>query len=91
MKFKGVCNRCGNCCFIGEFKCANLILSGKQGEPMAAHCLVYHERIPGMPIILTKPNGEWRTGICAHTLPAEDDKLLQLIIDGKCSLGVTNG
>lgn len=86
MTLKGKCNQCGACCYVGDAKCTNLLTDGARAE-----CAIYANRIPGMAIILRKPDGSWLEGVCNHQLPKEEDILAQLITDGICSMEISNG
>ena len=86
MGLTGNCNRCGACCWVDDFKCTNLNI-----EDGRTSCLVYGDRKPGMPIILTNNQGEWKDGFCNHTLPVEEEILTRLIKQGACSLEVSDG
>lgn len=85
---KGKCNQCGNCCFIGEFKCTNLVLVGAVGTPMASYCSVYAMRHTDMPITMKNKKGEMIQAYCAHNSELEDSILRELILENKCSLEV---
>lgn len=91
MGLTGLCNRCGNCCFVGPFKCENLEVSGLPGTPNATRCKVYQSRYTDMPIMLTAPNGAIVRGYCLHGSKAEEMELTKLIHEGQCSLEVTDG
>lgn len=80
----GTCNRCGACCYVGEFRCANLV-DAPDGR---ASCAIHANRVPGMVVIMTRPNGDWIEGICNHTLPIEDRLLTPLIEQGVCSMEI---
>jgi hypothetical protein len=81
------CNRCGACCYADGYKCVNLI-TAPDGR---TNCAVWPWRVPGMPIIMTKPGGKWIEGICNHTLPIEEKILTGLMEQGVCSMEVDNG
>lgn len=77
----GSCNRCGACCFIGEYRCTNL-----EGELGDTTCKVYALRYKDMPISLKAPDGRVKHGYClGHNTRAEEIVLTQLIRQGKCS------
>jgi hypothetical protein len=89
---KGTCNQCGNCCFLGEYKCTNLIVTGEPGRPMATRCAVYGSRYPDMPITLRDGSGRSIGGYCLHNTGfAEEVELTKLIIERKCVLEVSDG
>lgn len=82
----GLCNQCGACCWVGAYKCTNLI-TAKDGR---AACAVYGDREPGMDIVLTRASDNaWMRGTCNHKTPEEQGLLRQLIEQGICSLEVT--
>ncbi len=83
---KGECNQCSLCCFVGNARCANLIITGKPGEPMASKCAVYDKRVaPNMPILLIHPGGRVEWGTCWHGHPMED-KVIEPWLGRGCSL-----
>ena len=86
VKLTGTCNQCGLCCYIGEFRCINLIVSGKPGEPMASKCGAYNSRYDGMPIVLVDPNGKTRMATCSHGSELEDLEIFERGIGKGCSM-----
>jgi hypothetical protein len=83
---KGNCNRCGNCCVIGDSRCTNLL-----GELGNTTCAVYAVRYLDMPIIMRDSQGNELNAYCAHGSRQEEDILTRLILEGKCSLEVSDG
>lgn len=82
MPLKGSCNRCGNCCVLGAYRCVNLL--GKIGEKTT--CAVYDKRFPDMPIWMVSPSGAAIRAYCMHdTGYAEEQVLTRLVREGKCS------
>jgi len=69
---------------VNGFKCQNL-LTAPDGR---AFCAVYQNRIPGMTIVLTKPDGSYIRGKCNHGLPVEAKILTPLIEQGLCSMEI---
>lgn len=87
IRLVGECNQCGLCCFIGELRCINLIVTGEVGQLMATKCAVHGMRYPGMPIIMVDPQG--RIGM--ETICGKDDAdeafvIIQRGIGKGCSL-----
>ena len=92
IKLVGECNRCGLCCFAGEFRCQNLIVTGKPGEPMATACAVHRSRTPGMFILFFDSQGRVAAdGVCGHNTPAEPLVIIERGIGKGCSLEVVEG
>ena len=84
---KGTCNQCSRCCWIGSFKCEHLEITGIAGMPWSSRCRVHDKRYTDMPILMTDPHGAIKQAFCLHDAgPAEDDRLIQLIRQGQCSL-----
>lgn len=81
MPLKGSCNRCGACCFVGPYRCTNLL--GKTGEKTT--CAVYDKRYTNMPIWLVAPSGAAIQGYCMHNSLDEELRLMDLVEQGKCS------
>lgn len=81
----GHCNQCGACCWVGAYKCSNLITA----ESGRAACAVYGDREPGMQILMVREaDGAWIHGRCNHTLPEETEILKHMIEQGICSMEV---
>ena len=86
MSISGQCNQCGNCCWIGNFKCQYLDIGGIAGMPMSTRCTVHDKRYTDMPILLADPHGAVKQGFCLHGSQAEEFELTKLIRQGQCSL-----
>lgn len=87
MALKGECSRCGLCCYVGEFKCTNLVIVGQPGPPMASTCAVHFMRYPHMPIILRAPDGREVISECTYGNPTLEEEVLRGFIEaGQCSL-----
>ena len=71
VKLTGDCNRCGMCCFMGRYRCVNLLVEGKPGEPKATKCGAYSIRYNAMPIVMIDPEGEIVDAFCRHDDPNE--------------------
>ncbi len=87
IRLVGECNQCGLCCFIGELRCINLIVTGEVGQPMATACAVHKSRYPGMKILMVSPSGS----IGMETICGKDDAdeafvIIQRGIGKGCSL-----
>ena len=57
IKLVGECNQCGLCCYVGSYRCINLMVMGTPGEPMATRCGLRDLRYDGMPIKLVDDKG----------------------------------
>lgn len=90
MKLKGLCNRCGLCCYTGPFRCVNLIVTGTPGQPEATKCGRYNDRYAGLPIIMVDREGKILEGdhVCCHG--REDESIIIALkgIGKGCSLEV---
>lgn len=79
---KGSCNRCGNCCQLGPYRCSHL--KGEVGG--FTTCDVYDKRYTNMPIVMTSPSGARVDAYCMHGAGLEEElRLMELIDQGKCS------
>jgi len=81
MLLKGTCNRCGNCCVLGQYRCDHL-----KGEMGNTTCDVYWWRYSDMPITMTAPDGSTKQAYCLHKTLGEELVLRDLVREGKCSL-----
>ena len=91
-KLAGTCNRCGNCCTDGPYRCSNLAVTKKLGEPEATVCKVHSTRYDQMPIILGVNIGccgiVIMTSWCAKDSDAEVKAIVEKGINRGCSLKV---
>jgi hypothetical protein len=89
----GTCNRCGLCCMMGEFRCINLMIEGKPGEPRASRCGRYLDRYDGLPILMVNSEGEILPGIHVCSYGSEDETLgiIERGLGKGCSLEIADG
>ena len=82
MPLKGLCNRCGNCCVIGQMRCEHLStdVTGR------TTCMVYDKRYTNMPIKMIAPDGATMDAYCIDGSIEGEYTLRDLIREGKCSL-----
>lgn len=78
---------------IGEYRCINLILEGKPGEPGASRCGRYLNRYDGLPIVMVNSEGGILEGshVCCHGAPEEDQIIIERGFGRGCSLEIADG
>lgn len=86
MKLEGECNLCGSCCVNGDWRCLNLKVRGRIGEPFATVCSKYNQRYDGMPIVMMNSKGKTVEGICHKDSKAETRLIVRFGFGRGCSL-----
>ena len=91
-KLIGNCNRCGLCCYVGPYRCINLIVMGKPGDPEATKCAVHGVRYDRMPILLLDTDGRIAgESVCGLDSEEETESIIEKGIGKGCSLELTEG
>lgn len=82
----GDCNRCGQCCTNGNYRCEFLVVTARLGRPNATRCAKYATRYEGMPIRAVDSRGKVRAhGVCRKD-SADETKVIEQWIGHGCSL-----